>query len=91
MSKSNTRKFTSSELFEAAVEINRLRNEIAAIDKNIMKLAMKRREAETLLSASTHAFAKMTGDETFGTIPANLVDIQPDPDMKKENKIGFLQ
>jgi len=89
--KKTFRKPTSNELYEAAIEIDRLRGTIENIDKSIMKLAMKRKEAEMLLSIGTQRFAQMTGDSGFGMMPmnANLVEVQ-NQNPKNEKKIGFL-
>ena len=78
---------TSNELYEAAVEIDRLRATIEAIDKSIMKLALKRKEAEMLLSAGTQRFAQMTGDKSFGLQPAGIAPLPAEP---QDRKIGFL-
>ena len=80
---------TSNELYEAAVEIERLRETILSIDQKMMKLAMKRKEVEMLLGVGTQRFAQLTGDKDFG-MPIQVGEAAP-ASTECEKKIGFLK
>ena len=81
---------TSNELYEAAVEIERLRETILSIDQKMMKLAMKRKEVEMLLGVGTQRFAQLTGDKDFGA-PMIVTGEAPAQSCEEARKIGFLK